>query len=128
MQWPPMSSNNSKWPKIKWQSTLVIQINTQFTSQLLKMEMLPKWKYCQQIGWIWIGNHCMKGVQVQIFFWPVFSRIRARKKLRIWTLFTLWTGKGRRKKTWGTPVSTFFQEKHWPVSTILFFCKVKKPV
>ena len=36
---------------------------------------------------------CVKCVQIRIFFWSVFSRIRTRnqKKLRIWTLFTQWS-------------------------------------
>ena len=34
------------------------------------------------------GYHCVKSVQIRSFFWSVFSCIRTRKKLRIWTLFT----------------------------------------
>ena len=60
---------------------------------------------------VW-DKHCAKSVQIQSFFWSVFSRIRTeyrdlrskspysvrvrentdQEKLRIWTLFTQWYG------------------------------------
>ena len=42
-----------------------------------------------------IKYHCVKSVEIRSFFWSIFSciqskyrKIRTRKKLRIWTLFT----------------------------------------
>ena len=37
-------------------------------------------------------DHCMKSVQIQNLFWPVYSRIRTEygEILSIWTLFTQW--------------------------------------
>ena len=43
----------------------------------------------------YLFSHCVKSVQIRSFFWSVLScirteyrKIRTRKKLRIWTLFT----------------------------------------
>ena len=54
---------------------------------------------------LWLSPHCVKRVQIRCLFWSVFSRIpafsislriqpkcekmRTRKKVRIWALFTL---------------------------------------
>ena len=41
-------------------------------------------RYCQR-------KYYVKSVQIRSFFWSLLSRIRTRKNLRIWTLFTQWS-------------------------------------
>ena len=81
-----------------------IKVGTEPNSNILNLVALFNFFFCT-------GNtHCVKGVQIQSFFWSVISRIRTeygelrsispysvrmrentnQKKLRIWTLFTQW--------------------------------------
>ena len=96
-------SNFAKLVEFLKRSTVKASLNV-FSS-------FPAWRYAKimpKLHRISVYYHCLKCVQIQSFFWSVFSRIRTKygeilricpysvrirentdqKKLRIWTLFT----------------------------------------